>query len=125
MTDTDTKQTAAAHTSAPWVYTLDARGICGLHQANNATGVPVRIGEIVNKSQREAEANARRIIAAVNACEGISTQALEQGVIAELLEALKELYKAEEEYGDPANVAINSVWLKARDAIAKATERAA
>jgi hypothetical protein len=36
----------------------------------------------------EAEANARRIVAAVNACAGIPTEALEQGVIAEMLSAL-------------------------------------
>ena len=34
------------------------------------------------------EANARRIVAAINACEGIGTEALEQGVFCELLEAL-------------------------------------
>lgn len=36
-----------------------------------------------------AEANASRIVAAVNACEGISTEALEGGVVSELLEALE------------------------------------
>jgi hypothetical protein len=37
-------------------------------------------------------ANARRIVAAVNACAGIPTDALEQGVVRELLQALAALY---------------------------------
>ena len=41
-----------------------------------------------------AKANARRIVAAVNACEGISTEALEAGVVADRLEALEELSMA-------------------------------
>ena len=36
----------------------------------------------------EGEANARRIVAAVNACEGIPTEALEAGVVAELVRTL-------------------------------------
>jgi hypothetical protein len=61
-------------------------------------------------------ANARRIVAAVNACEGISTEALEQGVVAEMLEALEDLFNwltpdwQQSSLGD-----------KARAALAKAT----
>lgn len=36
----------------------------------------------------EAHANARRIVAAVNATSGISTEALEAGVVAEMVEVL-------------------------------------
>jgi hypothetical protein len=35
------------------------------------------------------EASARRIVACVNACEGIPTEALEDGVVRELIEALQ------------------------------------
>ena len=35
-------------------------------------------------------ADAYRIVAAVNACEGISTEALEAGVVADILDALQE-----------------------------------
>ena len=35
------------------------------------------------------DANTRRIVAAVNACKGISTEALEGGVVNDLLEACK------------------------------------
>lgn len=38
----------------------------------------------------ECKANARRIVAAWNACDGISTEALEAGAVADLLEALKD-----------------------------------
>jgi hypothetical protein len=40
------------------------------------------------------EANARRIVAAVNACQGINTEALERGVIADLRHILGELLDA-------------------------------
>jgi hypothetical protein len=39
--------------------------------------------------EKETGANARRIVAAVNACEGLSTESLELGIIAELLNALQ------------------------------------
>jgi len=42
-----------------------------------------------NRQYLEAEANARRIVACVNACEGIPTEALEAGVVRELVEALE------------------------------------
>jgi hypothetical protein len=47
-------------------------------------------GQVVAQCDQvpEMEANARRIVAAVNACEGISTESLEKGVVRELLEAL-------------------------------------
>lgn len=37
----------------------------------------------------------------------------------ELLEALADLVKAEEEYGDPSNAAVNESWLRARDLLHK------
>lgn len=45
-----------------------------------------------------AHANARRICAAVNACEGISTEALEQGVVAELLSTLTDFFNIMHDY---------------------------
>lgn len=41
--------------------------------------------------QDEDRANADRIVAAWNACDGISTEALDGGVVRELLDALQEL----------------------------------
>jgi len=43
-----------------------------------------------NKCHDAAEANARRIVACVNACAGISTEALESGIVADMLAALNE-----------------------------------
>lgn len=40
-----------------------------------------------------AEANARRIVAAVNACDGIPTEALEAGVVADLLVACEVAFR--------------------------------
>jgi len=45
-------------------------------------------------TKEESEANARRICAAVNACKGISTEALERGMIAKLRHLLGELVSA-------------------------------
>lgn len=46
---------------------------------------------VVLTAPPSGDANARRIVAAVNACEGISTEALEAGVVADLLAACEEL----------------------------------
>lgn len=62
--------------------------------------------------QDEDRANARRIVAAWNACDGISTEALESGAVADRLEALR---FAEDSVGDLK--ALETV----RAAIAKAT----
>ncbi len=48
-------------------------------------GEPDEVGEVIAAVMEEA--NAFRIVAAVNACAGISTEALEQGVVKELVEA--------------------------------------
>ncbi len=64
MTHSDSIKPAPEHTPGPWVYTLDATGICGIHQANNDTGVPVRIAEVVSHSQKQVEADARLIASA-------------------------------------------------------------
>lgn len=64
-------------------------------------------------------ANARRIVAAVNACKGISTEALEGGIVEELREACKSLLRyadAQSALSDHAHAA----WVRGRDAIAKA-----
>lgn len=76
---------SAEHTPEPWHaddYTVFA----------NWTG---RGGDVVadcGDSEHEADeqdANARRIVATVNACAGIPTASLEQGVVAKLVKALE------------------------------------
>ena len=56
MTDT-------THTPGPWGYTLDAEGVCGIHGGDNAKA-PVRVGEVIADTQKQAEANARLIVGA-------------------------------------------------------------
>ena len=62
------------------------------------------------------EAKARRVVAPVNACAGIPTEALEQAVVGDMLESLKELVDAESE---------SPMHERAMAVITKATGRAA
>lgn len=63
------------------------------------SGRRVIAGTYMREIKREAyliaedEANARRIVACVNACEGIPTEALESGAVRELLEALADVLR--------------------------------
>jgi hypothetical protein len=71
----------AHHTPEPWKY----RGL----QIESETE---DIAELYDSGDDASnEANARRIVAAVNACKGIPTEALEGGVISELVERLRYL----------------------------------
>lgn len=87
-----------AHTPGPWVLERGAKAI--MVHAGRVPTVPQqpvawvylnqRIGGLSDGvSDEEARANARRIVAAVNACEGLSTAALEAGAIGSLLEAVQ------------------------------------
>jgi hypothetical protein len=88
---TDDIQQAVAHTPEPWF--IDAL-------ADNETQLWIRtlhypITSIpFGKAPDTDKANARRIVAAVNACKGLSTEALERGVIADLRPVLGELLTA-------------------------------
>jgi hypothetical protein len=85
MTYTEHTKPAAAHTPEPWsVDTAD----CFLITAD-ADGGMVAATETLDRDDAACSSNARRIVAAVNACRGLSTKALEQGVVRELLEALE------------------------------------
>ena len=91
MTTTDNTIQTTAHTQEPW----------RIHRLNN--GWPVITERLPmtsptcslnGKGLSHVEANARRLCAAVNACQGLSTEALELGVIAELRHVLGELLTA-------------------------------
>jgi hypothetical protein len=95
MTHTDDTRPATPHTPEPWHYETDysittifAPDPTG--QDPYGTYVAEIDGQDVGRfaSREQHEANARRLCAAVNACQGISTEALERGVIRELREAL-------------------------------------
>jgi len=101
MTD-DTKH-AAAYMPEPWscdgrttLYaTPDESGEMTMIEVNaNVTKDGWDTVAFIEAIWPGAEVNARRICAAVNACQGISTEALERGVLADLRYALGELVTA-------------------------------
>jgi hypothetical protein len=72
------------------------------------------------------EANARRIVAAVNACEGIPTEALEQRVVHELLDALTYFFNIMHDYRSSLEKGyVKQAMQQARAAIEAATGRPA
>ncbi len=97
MTTSNDTQPTAPHTPEPWdcdgrtiMYaTPDESGeMTMIEVSTNVTEAGWDTVAFVEAIWPGADANARRICAAVNACKGIPTEALEQGVIRELLEAL-------------------------------------
>ncbi|MHB1425442.1 MAG: hypothetical protein ACYC3I_19905, partial [Gemmataceae bacterium] len=81
----------------------------------------------------DTSANARRICAAVNACEGISTEALEHGIVQELLERIRTVAELRRKWRsqDEAETIDSIEYMDGLDAlepddlIARATGRAA
>jgi hypothetical protein len=59
----------------------------------------------------EQRANARRIVAAVNACEGIPTEALELGIVADLLAALEAILP----FAENEETSLHECWRRDRD----------
>jgi hypothetical protein len=100
MTDTKYQTTPTTnHTPEPWEHGDNGLiyGQCG----EDDVEAPF-VCDVIEDSAMQAlgilspleEANARRICAAVNACTGISTEALERGVINQLCYALGKLLAA-------------------------------
>lgn len=88
-----TEEKKAQHTAAPWVILprdIDQKRITINTHYDELRSVPLRggcLGVYLRHGEPGTveEANARRIVAAVNACEGIPTEALESGVVGEML----------------------------------------
>lgn len=88
------RQSLAHHSLEPWVPDEDGNKIisqpgtpeslalahCNWYWEDGTSSIPLEV----------SRANAQRIVAAVNACQGISTEALESGAIAELVALLNE-----------------------------------
>jgi len=75
------------HTPEPWRYVDDSTPAdkelgLGQYCIETADGA-FDVASLLN-----SEADARRICAAVNACQGISTEALEQGAVKQLVQAI-------------------------------------
>jgi hypothetical protein len=88
------------HTPGPWTALFGLKGRCHDIYAANLSRVCGTFPLIGKQAEAEAEqkANARRIVAAVNAVEGISNADLEAGFIANLREAYAYTLDALEAY---------------------------
>ncbi len=73
------------HSPEPWHYVGDSGAI------EDASG------HMCAEAWVREDANARRIVAAVNACAGLSTEALEKGLIDQALSLLRYGYTNDEE----------------------------
>jgi hypothetical protein len=115
-------QPAATHSPEPW--TCSGQAIL-----QDAGGTIIADCEIVTDTDAQdvtpdlENANARRIVAAVNACQGVPTNALEQGAVRKLLAALEGLihYDWPEELDDSVPWDSN-VWANAHAAAALASK---
>jgi hypothetical protein len=117
MTTTNYTKPATTHTPEPWAQ--DSNELFAV--TADKDGLIVAETEIHDRTDEECYANARRIVAAVNACEGISTEALEQGAIAELLLQLRVLVDHVQSTPHELTEALRKLRLKeARTAIAQA-----
>lgn len=108
---------STSHTPTPWhTHGPD------FHAAYERNGRPQHhwVGTCDNEGGivplEEQEANSRRIVACVNACEGLGTEGLERGVVAGLLAAAQKLVGSIE--GGPSD------WAEAIDALDAAIARA-
>ena len=114
--------TTTQPTPGPWVYTLDARGVCGIHGGDTAK-CPVRIGEVTADTQKHAEANARLIAAAP--AQAMILDLVQQGVMT-LEEGEAEfdgvMYWFDHRQPDWCVGVVNAIgWDAARAAISEAT----
>lgn len=95
-------------TPEPWAFSnRDWRGeehphhyyVTGCHGSGVCTAVALVVG---NETSGDVPRDtARRLCAAVNACQGIPTAALESGVVADLLARLADAERLIVAYGDP------------------------
>jgi hypothetical protein len=97
MTHTDDTKQAVTHTPVPWED--NGNGLIYGQCSGDDDEAPF-VADVCNDPNaytEQEQANAHRICAAVNACKGLSTEALERGIIAELRHFLGELLTAAEE----------------------------
>ncbi|HJT77875.1 MAG TPA: hypothetical protein VJ739_11800 [Gemmataceae bacterium] len=126
----------AEHAPEPWhtePLQADNGGsiaICNRQQGILAVIPPLNEDDVPDQTTAQRapgdEANARRIVAAVNACTGLPVQALEEGVVADMLAALREAQEEIEYWHadmlteEEANHPRGSGWRRVRDRIAAA-----
>jgi hypothetical protein len=99
MTNTRIVHQHTSHTPEPWRYEMDP-SVSNILAPDPTGEFPNGIyvaeidGEDVGRfaTYEQHEANARRICAAVNACQGIPTAALESSLVKELLKPIAEFF---------------------------------
>lgn len=99
----EVKMSEIKHTPEPWAVEISHNGGC-VKIVETGLEYPRSLGQLVSYGDRQdinAKANARRIVAAVNACAGLSTDELEKTEVQkiaqqrdQLLEALKGLERS-------------------------------
>jgi len=112
------------HTSGPWEYRpIEGQAMARIYDASGSVMVAVCIPKFYSpeRDDEQAEANARRIVAACNAAHdaGLTTEALESGVVKDMLEALRLALECLDR--DGAGSAASVLNTHARAAVAKAT----
>nr|PZN35994.1 MAG: hypothetical protein DIU70_14895 [Bacillota bacterium] len=86
------------HTPEPWRYEDPGYSFgCAAHVYDETGRVLIATCHASGATWYAAVDNGRRIVAAVNACAGIPTAALEQGVVRNLLAACEAMIRVEEE----------------------------
>ena len=123
------------HTKEPWAVGIGPTIVALWNEKSSTWGRHIaRLswwGYCLSTYQRESKANARRIVAAVNACAGIPTDALEAGAVRRLVgavEGFKELLGPEGKYsicradhkpmGFYESSSVDAVFVKATTALA-------
>lgn len=88
------------HTIEPWSYhKTNGSPTTGMHMI--AGGKPGYLAEVRDCGSGDVEQNARRIVACVNACEGVTTEELEQGgFVPGLFERIERLAEAMRDFID-------------------------
>lgn len=115
-----------SHTPEPWTIGKSSGGaknhaICAdwrIIAHVNGNGYPAGIGW-----SPESEADALRIVACVNACKGISTEALEKGIVSDLLGAMKNLIASAVPGMNWTDETGQLILTESRAALAKATKK--
>lgn len=112
------------HTEEPWYLTPIGSTIRGKRYHTCASGRQyvfsnADVAKLPVSPNRRGDG--RRIVAAVNGCKGIPTEALETGVVADMLKALRYADAEFERLGLPADCGPR---LNIRTAIAKAESKA-
>ena len=131
MNCTEDSSRTILHTAEPWEHNGNGLiyGQCGEDHFDPALVCDVMDQPAMGTLLPVEEANARRICAAINACQGLPTEALERGVVTELRHALQALLDAASDLDaaidgatdqfDDERAELDAAWRNAHAALAK------